>query len=65
MRPVFPAGAGVRYQNLTLLDTQPYIAIAIAMREQTLFIANRIAYPAATGVACLFACRPRHGEEVP
>ncbi len=45
------------------LNTQLYIAIAT--REQTLFTANRIAYPAATGLAYLFPSQLRHGYEVP
>jgi len=45
------------------LNTQPYIAIAT--REQTLFTANRIAYPSATGTAYLFPSQLRHGYEVP
>lgn len=45
------------------LNTQPYIAIAA--REQTLFTANRMAYPAATGTAYLFPSQLRHGYETP
>jgi len=45
------------------LNTQPYIAIAT--REQTLFTANRIAYPSATGTAYLFPSQLRHGYEMP
>ncbi|MDE2154996.1 MAG: hypothetical protein KGJ32_03750 [Xanthomonadaceae bacterium] len=45
------------------LNTQPYIAIAT--REQTLFTANRIAYPSSTGTAYLFPSHLRHGYEAP
>ncbi|MDE2148706.1 MAG: hypothetical protein KGJ55_02490 [Gammaproteobacteria bacterium] len=45
------------------LNTQPYIAIAT--REQTIFTANRIAYPSATGLAYLFPSQLRHGYEMP
>ena len=45
------------------LNSQPYIAIAA--REQTMFTANRVAYPASTGVAYLFPSQLRHGYDVP
>jgi uncharacterized protein (TIGR02466 family) len=45
------------------LNSQPYIAIAA--REQTMFTANRAAYPASTGVAYLFPSQLRHGYDVP
>jgi uncharacterized protein (TIGR02466 family) len=45
------------------LNTHPYIAIAT--REQTLFTANRMAYPSSTDVAYLFPSQLRHGYDVP
>ena len=45
------------------INTQPYIAIAA--REQTVLTANRMAFPAATGVAYLFPSQLRHGYETP
>jgi uncharacterized protein (TIGR02466 family) len=44
------------------LNTQPYIAVASG--EQNLLTANRVAYPVATGLACLFPSQLRHGYEV-
>lgn len=45
------------------VNTQPYIAIAA--REQTLFTANRVAYPSETGTAYLFPSHILHGYEMP
>lgn len=45
------------------INTQPYIAITT--REQTIFTANRIAYPSSTGIAYLFPSQLRHGYEMP
>jgi hypothetical protein len=39
--------------------------IASAAREQTLFTANRVAFPSSPGVACLFPSQLRHGCDVP
>jgi len=45
------------------INTQPYLAIAA--REQTLFTANRVAYPSETGYAYLFPSQILHGYEMP
>ncbi len=45
------------------INTQPYLAIAA--REQTLFTANRVAYPSETGIAYLFPSQILHGYEMP
>ena len=45
------------------INTQPYFAIAA--REQTLFTANRVAYPSETGFAYLFPSQILHGYEMP
>lgn len=45
------------------INTQPYMAIAA--REQTLFTANRVAYPSETGIAYLFPSQILHGYEMP
>ena len=45
------------------INTQPYLAIAA--REQTLFTANRVAYPSETGFAYLFPSQILHGYEMP
>ncbi len=44
-------------------NSQPYLAIGV--REQTIFTANRIAYPATAGHAYLFPSQIRHGYETP
>lgn len=45
------------------LNTQPYFAIA--SHQQNVLTANRIAYPAKTGLAYLFPSQLRHGYEDP
>lgn len=45
------------------INSNPYIAVAA--REQTIFTANRIAYPSETGLAYLFPSQLRHGYEMP
>lgn len=45
------------------INTQPYIAIAA--KQQTIFTANRIAYPSETGTCYLFPSQIKHGYETP
>lgn len=45
------------------VNSAPYIAIAA--KEQTIFTANRIAYPSETGTCYLFPSQIRHGYETP
>ncbi|GAB4124885.1 MAG: hypothetical protein Kow00104_09470 [Rhodothalassiaceae bacterium] len=45
------------------MNSAPYIAIA--SKKQTIFTANRIAYPSETGTCYLFPSQIRHGYETP
>jgi uncharacterized protein (TIGR02466 family) len=45
------------------INTSPYLAIA--PKEQTLFNANRMAFPAESGTCFLFPSNMRHGYDVP
>ena len=47
----------------TEVNTSPYLAIA--PREQTLYNANRMAFPAESGVCYLFPSNVKHGYDVP
>lgn len=47
----------------TEVNTSPYLAIA--PREQTLYNANRMAFPAESGVCYLFPSNIRHGYDLP
>lgn len=44
-------------------NTAPYLAIAA--KKQTIFTANRIAYPSETGICYLFPSQIKHGYETP
>jgi uncharacterized protein (TIGR02466 family) len=45
------------------INTSPYLAIST--RKQTLFNANRMAFPAETGICFLFPSNIRHGYDIP
>ncbi|GER06312.1 hypothetical protein GCM10007972_00490 [Iodidimonas muriae] len=45
------------------INTSPYLAITT--KQQTIFTANRIAYPSETGLCYLFPSQIRHGYETP
>lgn len=45
------------------INSAPYIAIAA--KEQTIFTANRIAYPSETGICYLFPSQIKHGYDTP
>ncbi len=45
------------------VNASPYIAIAA--RRQTIFTANRVAYPSETGICYLFPSQIKHGYETP
>lgn len=47
----------------TELNTSPYLAVA--PREQTLYNANRMAFPAEAGACYLFPSQIKHGYDVP
>ncbi len=47
----------------TELNTSPYLAVAV--REQTIYNANRVAFAAQSGICFLFPSNIRHGYDMP
>lgn len=47
----------------TEINTSPYLAIA--SREQTIYNANRVAFPAKSGICFLFPSNIHHGYDIP